>query len=177
MDRRLTRPVRVLSGSHDRPEREVLVAVKGGGQGTVVGHRGRGESKVPDGVERRERRRQRVREGFPLREARAVSLAALLVEASVLGHDGENRGAIYRRFGRRTVRRRRVVGHGAGGRRQVAPGRLVLVHVPAAGVRGGRVLVRLGGGVHVAEVWLPVRHRSVCRVRLVVSCCVNIGGG
>lgn len=184
VDGRLTRPVRVLPGSQDRSEREVLVAGKGSGHGTLGGRRGRTERKVPDGVERCERRRhpegvQRVREGFPLRESRLdVSLAALLVEASVLRHNGEQRGAIYCRLGRRIVRWRRVVGHGAGGRCQVPPCRLVLVHVPAAGIGRGRVRVgmRMRGGVHVADVRLAVRHRTVSRVRCVASSsCVNIG--
>lgn len=121
------------------------MAGESGGHRTIGGRRGRTERKVPDGVERRERRWhpegvQRVREGFPLRESRLeISLAALLVEASVLRHDGQQRGAVYCRFGHGAVGRRRVVGHGAGGRRQVPPCRLILVHLPAAGVGRGRV--------------------------------------
>lgn len=113
------------------------MAGEGGGRRAF----GRAERKVPDGVERRERRRhpqrvQRVREGLPLREAGMhVPLAALRVEASVLRHDGEQR-AISGRFGGRAVGGRRVVGHRAGGGGQVT---LVLVHVPAAGVGLGRV--------------------------------------
>jgi len=140
VDGRLARPARVLSGSQDGPKREALLAGEGGGHRTFGHRRGRTERKVPDGVERSERRRhpegvERVREGFPLWESRLdVSLAALLVEASVLGHYGQQRGAVYGRFRRRVVGWRRVVGHGAGGRRQVPPRRGVLVHVPAARV-------------------------------------------
>lgn len=57
VDGRLARPVRVLPGPQDWPEREVLVAGESGGHRTLGGRRGRAERKVPDGVERRERRR------------------------------------------------------------------------------------------------------------------------
>lgn len=83
-------------------------------------------------------------------------MAALLVEASILGHNGEESGAVNSRFGRRAVGGRGVIGHGAGGGCQVCC-RLVLIHVSAAGVGCGLVW----GRIHVVDIRLAVRHGAV----------------
>lgn len=109
MHRCLARSIRVLPGSEDRPQGQVLVGWE------CSCHRGlRGpQSVIPNSVERCERwshaqRVQRVWEGL-------VSLAVLRVIPSVLGHNGQQCSALYGRFGCRVVGRWWVKGDSTGG--------------------------------------------------------------
>ena len=160
--RRFAGSVRVLPGPRDGSEGKVLVAGESSGHRTVDSW-GRAKREVPDRVEGRQRRGhpegvQGVRQRLPVRKWRLdFSLTALLVEASVLWHEGEQCGAVHAGFGSRAVGRGGVVGHG--GRGQVPACRLVLVHVAAAGVGGAGMRGGLRNGVHVAGVRLSVRHR------------------
>lgn len=154
MHRCLARSIRVLPGSEDRPQGQVLVGWE------CSCHRGlRGpQSVIPNSVERCERwshaqRVQRMWEGL-------VSLAVLRVIPSVLGHNGQQCSALYGRFGCRVVGRWWVKGDSTGGCAQEAPCWLLMVHVPATGV--GRDRWRRRRAIHVIDVMTVCHGPARC---------------